>query len=151
MTTKENNIIVIAKHLATEAHKGQLRWDKKTPYISHPAAVVDAITKRSFDNMLIKEQAIAAAWLHDVLEDTETTVTDLLNAGIPRNVIEQVIILTKAKRELYLSYILNIKINPIARIVKIADIEHNMSCFESPKGSLYDKYSLALYILESNN
>lgn len=54
---------------ATEAHKGQLRKGSETPYILHPfeaAAIVGTMTT--------DDEIIAAAVLHDVVEDTNTTI-----------------------------------------------------------------------------
>lgn len=54
---------------ATEVHEGQLRKGTKIPYILHPleaAAVVGTMTT--------DDEIIAGAVLHDVVEDTDTTV-----------------------------------------------------------------------------
>lgn len=57
---------------ATNAHSGALRKDGKTPYIVHPMEVA-AIAARMTDDI----EVIAAAVLHDVVEDTPTTVEEL--------------------------------------------------------------------------
>lgn len=56
-----------AEAVATLAHEGQLRKYTGEPYIEHPRAVVELVkqAKRCDDSM------IAAAWLHDTLEDTQ--------------------------------------------------------------------------------
>ncbi len=57
---------------ATEVHSGQLRKGTKIPYILHPleaAAVVGTITT--------DDEIIAGAVLHDVVEDTDTTVEQI--------------------------------------------------------------------------
>lgn len=57
---------------ATEAHKGQLRKGSETPYILHPleaAAIVGTMTS--------DDEIIAAAVLHDVVEDTDTTIEQI--------------------------------------------------------------------------
>ena len=54
---------------ATEAHTGQLRKSSNIPYILHPleaAAIVGTMTT--------DDEILAAAVLHDVVEDTDTTV-----------------------------------------------------------------------------
>lgn len=53
-----------AMEFAVKAHEGQLR-DGGEPYIKHPAQVAQIISLVTDDDELI-----AAAWLHDVLEDT---------------------------------------------------------------------------------
>jgi GTP pyrophosphokinase len=60
-----------AQQFATYKHQGQLR-DDGVNYIFHPAKVAEIISLVSYD-----EELIAAAWLHDTVEDTETTVQEL--------------------------------------------------------------------------
>ena len=58
---------------ATKAHEGQFRKGTSIPYILHPmeaAAIVGSMTT--------DEEIIAGAILHDVVEDTETTVEDVI-------------------------------------------------------------------------
>lgn len=134
----------MATHVATAAHEGQTRWDNETPYITHPAAVARALIEKGFD-----EHYVAVAWLHDVLEDTEVTAQDLLDAGIDNHIVSAVQVLTKKTGQSYLDYIIEVKGDVLAREVKIEDIQHNMSYFgNKKKGALYAKYELALYILE---
>lgn len=61
-----------AKQFAEEAHKGQFRKGTDIPYISHPAAVMEIVSSITDD-----EEIIAAAVLHDTLEDTDTTRGDI--------------------------------------------------------------------------
>ena len=56
---------------ARNVHSGQLR-DGGEPYIVHPAQVAAILSEVTQD-----EDLIAAAWLHDVIEDSETTYEDL--------------------------------------------------------------------------
>jgi (p)ppGpp synthase/HD superfamily hydrolase len=58
---------------ARDAHKGQVR-DDGTPFISHPIIVARIITLLAPDD----ENLIAAALMHDVIEDTDFTYADLL-------------------------------------------------------------------------
>jgi (p)ppGpp synthase/HD superfamily hydrolase len=138
MTTQTD----LAIQIATEAHEGQTRWDGETPYITHPAAIARSLIEQGYG-----EEFVAAAWLHDVIEDTHLTEQKLHFMGVDPYIVDIVVILTKAKDMTYLHYILTIGAHPVARIVKIEDIRHNMSCFDKPKGSLYQKYELALHIL----
>lgn len=61
-----------AKESATRVHTGQLRKYTGTPYIEHPAAVVELV--RSVEHT---EEMLAAAWLHDVVEDCGVTFGEL--------------------------------------------------------------------------
>jgi (p)ppGpp synthase/HD superfamily hydrolase len=57
-------VIKAAADHASQAHKGQLRKDRRTPYITHPARV--AALAGMFGGSHI---AVVSAWLHDVYED----------------------------------------------------------------------------------
>ncbi len=56
--------------------------------------------------------------------------------------------LTRQEGENYFNFIMKIKDNYQARIVKIEDIKDNL--INSREGSLKDKYMLSLYILETS-
>jgi len=131
----------LAADIATQAHKGQTRWDKKTPYISHPAAIARALIQQGYG-----EDYVVVAWLHDVLEDTHVTDEQLIAGGIPERLVDAVKAISKKDNQRYLDYILEVKDDEIARVVKIADITHNLS--DLRPGSMRQKYELAIYILE---
>jgi (p)ppGpp synthase/HD superfamily hydrolase len=66
---------------ASQAHRGQFRKDRKTPYITHPARVAGLVG--AFNGSHV---AIVAAWLHDVYEDCSVewlVRTDKLVEGLP--------------------------------------------------------------------
>lgn len=145
---------------ATEAHKGQTRWDKKIPYITHPIAVAEIARQFQDSLYLDKEHQLElyiVCILHDVLEDcdiSESEVEAFLNSINPSNQlfsIDNVMIalrnITKIESDKgnYLGYILRVKRFYLSKLVKIADLMHNMS--DLKKGSMLDKYQLAHYIL----
>lgn len=66
------NIINKAILFATEAHKGTVRKGSKLPYILHPLEAGVIVSSMTND-----ENVIAAAILHDVLEDTDVTYEEL--------------------------------------------------------------------------
>lgn len=73
--------IKMAADHAAQAHRGQVRKDRKTPYIAHPARVAGLVQRFSGSHV-----AIIAAWLHDVYEDCSPewiTRTDAFVASIP--------------------------------------------------------------------
>lgn len=102
--------------LAVNAHRGQ-RDKAGAPYILHPLRLM--FQQRD-------EAAMAAAVLHDVVEDTEVTLDDLRQAGIAEEIVEAVACLTHDPGDTYEEYIAKIEPNPIARAVKLADLEDNM-------------------------
>ena len=57
-----------AMETAAVAHRGQVRKEGGVPYIAHPLAVALHLARSGYD-----AQCIAAALLHDVIEDTEWT------------------------------------------------------------------------------
>ena len=62
-----------AARFATKAHEGMLRKGGRMPYIYHPMEVALLVSRMTRD-----EEVIAAAYLHDVLEDTAVTAQELL-------------------------------------------------------------------------
>jgi (p)ppGpp synthase/HD superfamily hydrolase len=67
-----------------------------------------------------------AAVLHDVVEDTEITLDDLRDAGYRPEVVDAIDALTHDSHNSYEQYIERIARNPVARRVKIADLEENL-------------------------
>ena len=65
------DMIEKAYNLANDAHKGVCRRSGE-PYICHPLAVARLVLDLGMDS-----ESIAAALLHDVVEDTPTTLDDL--------------------------------------------------------------------------
>ena len=101
--------------IAEDAHKGQV--DKAgVDYIQHPLFVASLVEG---------ELAKTVALLHDVVEDSAWTLEDLRKEGLPEEVVQAVGILTKKRNENYEEYILRVKQNPLARQVKLADLQHN--------------------------
>ena len=70
-TRASTSLITRAYALADEAHRGQGRKSGE-PYIVHPAAVAKIVAELGLD-----EVTVAAALLHDAVEDTGITLTDL--------------------------------------------------------------------------
>jgi len=130
----------IAEQIAREVHKGQKRTiGRKEDYIEHPKRIASHFST---------EESQIVAWLHDVLENSDLNSLDLLNKGINADLIKIVMLLTR-QDESYLKYILQVKGDEIATKIKIADIRDNLEKLH--KGSLRDKYLLALYILEEGD
>ncbi len=103
-----------AMRIAYEAHHGQYDVNG-VPYIFHPYHIAEQMTD---------EITTCVALLHDVIEDTEVTF-EQLEQEFPEEVITALRLLTHNKNTDYFDYIENIVSNPVARKVKLADIEHN--------------------------
>lgn len=128
--------------LAEKAHAGQTRRDGFTPAITHPQTVAKIVRQNGGS-----AEAIQVAWLHDVLEDSDTKIHQIENAGGSRRVQEAVIILTHPRHEPYIEYIERVRTNGLARTVKIADIKANLA--GSPSNHAVGKYINALNILNA--
>lgn len=110
--------------LAVKQHEGQV--DKaNAPYILHPLRVM-------LNTPTIEHKIVAV--LHDILEDTETTIEDLYQFGFQEHIIDAIVALTKKQGETRLEAAQRARQNPIARVVKLADINDNMdlSRIQSP-------------------
>ena len=128
--------------LAVEAHRGQVDKTGK-PYILHPLRMMAKMRT---------EAEMMAAVLHDVVEDTRWTLDELREKGFPEEVLVAVECLTKREGEGYLALVRRAKTNPIARQVKIADLEDNMdvrriSDFTTKDAERIAKYSKAWQFL----
>ena len=66
------DLVLRAAALAVRAHAGQRRKYAPEPYVNHPARVAALVTVRHPDPVLI-----AAAWLHDVVEDTPVGLDEI--------------------------------------------------------------------------
>jgi len=103
--------------IALRAHVGAI--DKAgRAYILHPLRLMAKMTT---------DTEMSVALLHDVIEDSDITADELLAEGIPNDVVTAVLCLTKQAGENYQDFVLRAKQNPIARKVKIADIEDNLN------------------------
>jgi GTP diphosphokinase / guanosine-3',5'-bis(diphosphate) 3'-diphosphatase len=77
---------------ASNAHRGQLRKDGKTPYINHPIQVMNLLVEEGIDD----SELLCAALLHDVVEDTDTS-TELIEKKFGKRVAELVAEVTDDK------------------------------------------------------
>lgn len=82
--------ILRAAAFAATAHVGQTRRGLLDPYINHPLRVAEHAAQAGLD-----EDAIVAALLHDVVEDTAHTWDDLRVAGFTERAIAVARLLTK--------------------------------------------------------
>lgn len=136
--------VTAAKAIAVIAHREQT--DRiGIAYIEHPRRVAARLSD---------SREVAAAWLHDVIEDCNISAQDLLDAGINEDVVDAVVLLTRTEDVDKDEYYKAIRKNPIALAVKLADIadntdERRTSQLElDERERLAKKYREALVILE---
>ncbi|WP_328871373.1 HD domain-containing protein [Streptomyces sp. NBC_00287] len=105
--------------IARAAHEGQT--DKAgRPYAEHLKAVADGVRTRGGD-----EDQIAAAWLHDAVEDDALSEQWLQDAALSRRTKDIVLAVTKRAGESPEAYAGRILATPGALLVKEADLAHN--------------------------
>jgi len=102
--------------LAAQAHRGQVDKGGEI-YLFHPLRLA---------MRLQGEPERMAAVLHDVVEDTELSLQQLRDLGYPPTVVDAVDALTRREHESYEAFILRAGAHPVARVVKVADIEDNL-------------------------
>ena len=133
-----------ALRISFEAHKNQI--DKAgVPYVYHPYEVASHMND---------EYSTCVALLHDVIEDSTITLEDLKTEGFPREILDALICMTHSKEVPYLEYVRQLKKNPIARSVKLADLANNSDLSRLPNISEKDlerikKYKRAMEILKA--
>ena len=125
------DLIENARIFATAAHAAirQVRKYTGEPYINHPAAVVRLVQSRPHT-----PEMLAAAWLHDVVEDTGVTI-ELIQKEFGQKVASHVADLTdislpqdgnrSVRKALDLLHTANA--SPESKTIKLADLIDNSS------------------------
>lgn len=109
-----------ARRIAEAAHTGQVD-QSGNPYFGHIARVAQAVKAAGGS-----ETQVVAAYLHDVIEDTDTTSSDLLDAGVSTAALTLIEILTRHDEVAYEDYLQRIRSNPDALLIKQCDMADNM-------------------------
>ena len=134
MTDSDMERIRQAFEFANEAHCKQKRKSGE-PYILHPIAVARIIA----EELELSTDAIIAAFLHDVVEDTDYTIDDI-RAMFGNGVAFLVNVVTKQKKEEYehskqidnyQQMLSSVQYDIRALLIKLADRLHNMRTLSS--------------------
>jgi (p)ppGpp synthase/HD superfamily hydrolase len=145
------NSILETTEFIKKAHAGQT--DKVgDPYWNHPVAVALLLPPEA------SEAELHAALLHDVVEDTPTTIEDLRQMGYTEEVLTIVQLITRPKgpdRPTCMDWIRSIAAskNISAIRVKLADNQHNslaerIERLPPEERSISDRYARARRILQ---
>ncbi|KQB43157.1 GTP pyrophosphokinase [Flavobacterium daejeonense] len=136
LTTEDKKLIRKAFDVAVEAHKDQRRKSGEA-YIFHPIAVAKIVASE----IGLGATSIAAALLHDVVEDTPTTVKDIermfnpkvaqLVEGLTKISIVQKDMNVSMQAENFRKMLLTLYDDVRVILIKIADRLHNMQTMES--------------------
>ena len=133
----------MALKLCFEAHKEQV--DKSgMPYVFHPFHLAEQMNT---------EETTIVALLHDLVEDTDYTIEDLVDMGFDKSITDAIALMTHADNVAYMDYVRAIKDNPIAKTVKLADLNHNsdltrLETVDEKALSRREKYLKAIAILQ---
>lgn len=124
--------------IAAEAHEGQ---DKRglEPFVLHVMRVVLAVDG--------EEERIAAA-LHDVVEKSAWTLKKLRKQGFGEEVIEAVDALSRREDESREDFIARAAAHPVARRVKLADLDDNERVTRRSPPSEENRERLERYVRE---
>lgn len=90
----QSSLIEKARDLAYRAHAGQTRKYTGTPYITHPAQVASLVSRQPWAT----DVEVAAAWLHDLLEDGDPSYIKEFRDNLPTEVIRLVEELTNPSK-----------------------------------------------------
>ena len=133
----------MALKLCFEAHKEQV--DKSgMPYVFHPFHLAEQMNT---------EETTIVALLHDLVEDTDYTIEELVDMGFDKSITDAIALMTHADNVAYMDYVRAIKDNPLAKTVKLADLKHNsdltrLEIVDEKALSRREKYLKAIAILE---
>jgi (p)ppGpp synthase/HD superfamily hydrolase len=117
----------LAKDFAKKRHHGQLRKDGTTSFYEHLESVVGRLQQIGVTD----EDTLSAAWLHDILESTNTTL-DEIDKTFGKKVASLVLSLTKdnslPKKSREKQYISQLKDSSFdAKLIKLCDIASNLN------------------------
>jgi (p)ppGpp synthase/HD superfamily hydrolase len=89
------NLIIKAAEFAKHAHEGQVRKYTGRPYVEHPMRVAGEVSM--IDGAT--EQMVAAAWMHDVIEDCAPELRGAMKLLFPQSVCNLVQELTNPSKD----------------------------------------------------
>lgn len=161
MMDKNELITNKALEFAREKHKGQMRKNN-TPveYITHPINVANLV-KKFANNAKNIDDLVSSAYLHDTLEDTNTTYEELIcNFGnLISNLVKELTNNDVLKKEMGKTKYLSMKMANMsedALIIKLCDRLDNVSSLYDTNKAFIDKYlretiSILNYIINNRN
>lgn len=154
-------MVRLADSIADKAHEGQTDrngW----PYISHPRRValgarklvseMAAATHPDSSLEELKAEAQIVALLHDTVEDTGVSLAYLARYFSAR-IVDAIDALTRRPGESYEAYLGRVRVNDLARLVKLADVADNtdprrLALLPEPtRSTLMIKYVYSLKLL----
>lgn len=146
-------IVQLAMRIARAAHAGQVDRAGVDYFDGHLSAVAAACES---------DIEKAVAFLHDAIEDCDIDAIDLIDMLVlegasyeeANQIVSAVVAMSKIDGENYNEYLNRVKMNPISRVVKLADLNHNSDLNRLPVVSEADvervvKYARAIDFLSA--
>jgi (p)ppGpp synthase/HD superfamily hydrolase len=141
-----SELLALAEALARYVHRDQV--DKQgAPYVGHLERVVGRLIAEG----VVDEEVLAAAWLHDAVEDRRLS-GEALDRIMPVAVVDLVDWLTRRRNMSYAAYIDNLvsAAPPAARLIKLADLRDNLDPERGPiPEGLRQRYERSVARLEA--
>lgn len=110
-----------ARELARAKHAGQVDKQGRDYFEAHLVPIAAALAP-------FGPLAEMAGWLHDIVEDTDTSLDDLRALGVPEIVVEAIDAVSRRPGEHYLRGLIpRSAAHPLGRLVKLADNRHNLN------------------------
>jgi len=131
-----------ARALAVRRHAGQVNKQGTDYFTAHLAPIADRLAPYGQD-------AVVAGLLHDIVEDTDTTLDELLRLGAAAEVVRAVDSVTKREAEPYEELILRAAADPLGCKVKLADNAQNLA--DNPTLAAVDPDKAAILLRKYEN
>lgn len=122
-----------AAEYAKQKHGKQKRM-QGTPYYEHPYMVAKILKDKGFS-----EEYQIAGLFHDLIEDTETSYEDILELT-NRDIARAVLLVSKEEGYIMSEYMNRIKLDDMARMIKLADRLHNLNDAKVANSKFQRKY-----------
>ncbi|HMN04161.1 MAG TPA: phosphohydrolase [Flavobacteriales bacterium] len=116
----DEDLLERAVRLAVKVHKGQKDRTGR-PFMLH-------VLRVAMSGNDLEEQVLGA--LHDVLERSDLTRSDLEDKGFPARILDALDHLTRSKEEDYEAYIGRVMRNDLARRVKLHDLGDKLDLWQ---------------------
>jgi hypothetical protein len=126
-----------ALELSFQAHVNQ-RDKSGLPYVYHPFHLADQMRT---------EETACVALLHDVVEDGHFTLEELSREGMSDAVVRSVANMTHKKGIPYMDYVMGLRQDPVARVVKLADLRHNANLSRLDEPTPADRHRRVRYLI----
>ena len=138
------NIIEKATRIAVKAHQNQTRKGDDLPYIIHPFMVAMKLVKYGFS-----EETVAAALVHDVLEDTDFPKKELKKElgdkvfKIVESVTNDETLVWEEKKKKYIETVKkgSVEAKAVATADKIHNLESLLAAYEEQGPKIWQKFN----------